>query len=43
MLSKWTITKAEVGNEMEIFITLNEYNLANSLKKVPTGNGDYLA
>ena len=36
------MTKTEVINEMEIFITLNKYKTHQSVKKVHTARSDYL-
>ena len=41
-VTEWEITKTEVVNEMEIFITLKKYNTHQSVKKVPTSSSDYL-
>ena len=33
MFTEWEITKTEVGNEMEIFITLTKYNTQQRREK----------
>ena len=36
----WEITKMEVGNEMEIFITLTKYNIVNGVRKLTNASGN---
>ena len=41
-VTEWEITKTEVGNEMEIFITLNKYNTRQQREEGTPWIGDDL-